>query len=267
MALSAQTQMILCGGGVAPEPAIKEFVERAGGDKAKILYVSFANNYPEWNAASFKEMIESYLPHTDTVSFAPFLRPVLNADGHEILNDENEPQFFEELSEKEKTLFHRQVSEASAIWFSGGNQDRFMRVMGRHPDTKKLLQEAFLSGKLMAGTSAGAAVAAQIMVVGHRYQPHFWQEPGLGFLNAVIDQHLFVKGRVERFRSSVQDNQAEVRYGIGIDEDAAILVTDGNRLTVFKGGSDVLIIDPRDTSSGKMKEIRLRPGERFDLLD
>lgn len=265
--LVAQTQIILCGGGSEPTTAMKEFVSRAGGAQANILFVGFAASFPEETANSFKETIESYLPGANAVTLSPFLKPAYDSKGERILNDENDVQFVEELSENEQSSFITQIKLASAIWLSGGMQDRFMRIMERYPKIKKELQDFFASGKLIGGSSAGAAVAAEVMVIGHKITKKFWQSPGMGFLAAVVDQHLFARDRVERLRSSVKEYRSKVRYGVGIDEDAAILVTGGTHLTVIEGGNDVLIIDPRDTTSGTMKEIRLKGGAYFDLVN
>lgn len=246
---------------------MKEFIARAGGAQAHILFIGFAASFPEKTATSFKETIESHLPGANAVTLSPFLKPAYDSKGERILNDEDDVQFVEELSEEEQASFLSQIKSASAIWLSGGLQDRFMRIMERYPKLKKEMQDFFASGKIIGGSSAGAAVAAEVMVIGHKITKKFWQSPGMGFLAAVIDQHLFARDRVERLRSSVKEYQTKIRYGVGIDEDAAILVTDGNHLKVIEGGNDVLIIDPRDTSSGTMREIRLKAGEHFDLVN
>lgn len=263
--LPAQTQLLLCGGGQEPVSAMEELVQRAGGPQATLLFIGFAASYPEKTAARFQENIEQLTDGNATVMNSPFLSPAFDAGGERLLNEDNEPQFVEELSNAQQIELASQLEKATGIWLSGGIQDRFMRIMERYPELKKNLIKQFKAGKIVGGSSAGAAVAAEIMVTGSKKKNTFWQMPGMGFIGALIDQHLFVRNRVDRFRASMREYQTKVRWGMGIDEDAAVLITGGRSLTVMEGGNDVLIIDPRDLSGGTMKEVRLKPGEHFEL--
>jgi len=265
MVIGQATQLLLCGGGIEPTTAIKEFVHRAGDERAQILFIGFSASYPEESGASFRETIESVLLKQNLVQESPMLSPAYDKAGKRIYNEDLEPQFVEELSDTQQKQLLLQLETATAVWLSGGIQDRFMRMMGRYPEIKKALLNFFHSGKIIGGTSAGAAVAAAVMVTASQAKNSFWQMPGMGFIGAVVDQHLFYRDRVERFRASVNEYKNRVRYGIGIDEDGAVLVTNGNRFSVMEGGTDALLIDTRSAKNGQMSEIRLKPGDEFVL--
>jgi len=103
-------------------------------------------------------------------------------------------------------------------------------------------------GRIIAGTSAGAAVQSEAMIsvsgfpdgsiddgldpldfgltkaIEQPAQRGLLVSRGLGFLNdAIIDQHFSqYRGRLGRLaRATIEQN---IRYGIGIDEDTAIVV-------------------------------------------
>jgi cyanophycinase len=122
----------------------------------------------------------------------------------------------------------------TGIWLAGGDQLRLCQRL----DTLGLLdrlRERYRSGATLAGTSAGAAALSEVMIAGGSARhPHdvagVQLARGLGFWpDAIIDQHFSQRGRLARLLAAILAHPNH--YGIGIDEDTAVL-TDPTRQTV-----------------------------------
>lgn len=143
------------------------------------------------------------------------------------------------------------LKNASLIYISGGDQNRFMEIVS-NTAVYSAIHEAYLNGSVIAGTSAGAAVMSKKMITGneHKYPEYTGYfrtleannieiKEGLGLLqNGIIDQHFVWRMRMNRLISAVLENPEET--GIGIDESTAILV-EGNTATVY-GNYQVIVI-------------------------
>ncbi|RYG56566.1 MAG: cyanophycinase, partial [Alphaproteobacteria bacterium] len=136
-------------------------------------------------------------------------------------------------------------------------------------------------GGLLAGTSAGASVMSETMLVGgssseshHIGDVHM--APGLGLIrNAIIDQHFAQRGRIGRLLGAVAHNPRLL--GVGIDEDTAIQVA-GSRFEVLGSGA-VYVVDAEEVTQSNIAEARsacalsmhdvrlhvLAAGDSFDL--
>jgi cyanophycinase len=138
---------------------------------------------------------------------------------------------------------------------------------------------------VIAGTSAGAAVMSETMlVVGGDEQSHVIggsvrMAPGLGLLgDVIIDQHFMERGRFGRLMGAVAQNPKNL--GIGIDEQTAIVVERGNGFYVLGSGA-VYVIDGTEVTYSNVAEEDLKKtlsiynvrmhmlsqGDRFDLLN
>ena len=131
------------------------------------------------------------------------------------------------------------LKRAKLIYIGGGDQVRFMEIINYNPEVKNLLKSAYQNGKMIAGTSAGAAVMSEVMITGNQLKYNDYEntfdnieiknvetKQGLGFIKtAVIDQHFVVRSRYNRLLSLIIENPTY--KGIGIDEGTAILVKNG----------------------------------------
>ena len=131
------------------------------------------------------------------------------------------------------------LKTAKLIYIGGGDQVRFMEIINSNPEVKNLLKSAYQNGKMIAGTSAGAAVMSEVMITGNQLKYKDYEntfdnieiknvetKQGLGFIKtAVIDQHFVVRSRYNRLLSLIIENP--IYKGIGIDEGTAILVKNG----------------------------------------
>lgn len=132
------------------------------------------------------------------------------------------------------------LKTAKLIYIGGGDQVRFMEIINSNPEVKNLLKSAYQNGKMIAGTSAGAAVMSEVMITGNQLKYKDYEntfdnieiknvetKQGLGFIKtAVIDQHFVVRSRYNRLLSLIIENPTY--KGIGIDEGTAILVKNGS---------------------------------------
>lgn len=148
------------------------------------------------------------------------------------------------------------LENAKLIFITGGDQERFMRVVLNTP-VYSAIHKAFAKGATIAGTSAGAAVMSQSMISGHELigdttlratfrkvkDKNIDIQPGLGLLtNVIVDQHFIVRSRYNRLLSALA--KFPDFTCIGIDEATAIIVT-GSQIKVV-GDSQVIVMKHPD---------------------
>jgi cyanophycinase len=169
---------------------------------------------------------------------------------------------------------------AAGVFFSGGDQLRISSQIGDTPIEQRV-REIHERGGLIAGTSAGASMMSETMLVkgtsGESYKiGDLHMAPGLGLVrDVIIDQHFAERGRFGRLFGAVAHNPREL--GIGIDEDTA-LVLQGSRFEVIGNGCVYVadgagvthsnIAEARPERSLSMYDIRLHvlsSGDSFDL--
>jgi cyanophycinase len=138
------------------------------------------------------------------------------------------------------------VKNASAIFFTGGDQLKISSKLGGTSlltHIRALYEER---GGVIAGTSAGAAAMGASMLVSHgteqshKVEGAFYMARGLGLVrDLVIDQHFAQRARIERLVGAVAEDPGVL--GIGIDEDTAVIFED-NLLRIIGSGA-VYVVD------------------------
>jgi cyanophycinase len=174
----------------------------------------------------------------------------------------------------------RTLDGAAGVFFSGGDQLRISSQIGDTPIEQRV-REIHEHGGLIAGTSAGASMMSETMLVkGASGESHkigdLHMAPGLGLVrDAIIDQHFAERGRFGRLFGAVAHNPREL--GIGIDEDTALVLRE-SRLRVIGRGC-VYIVDGAGVTHSNIAEARperalsmydvrlhvLSSGDAFDL--
>ena len=168
----------------------------------------------------------------------------------------------------------------SAIFMTGGNQLKLSSLI-TGTAFGDAIQEAYQRGVVVGGTSAGASILAEHMIAfgagGSTPKQRMSQlSAGLGLLRGVvIDQHFEQRNRYGRLLSLVA--QSPSLLGLGIDEDTAAVIHDGDRLEVIGRGA-VTIVDGEDVVSNAFAAKRTTPllvsgvvihvlpaGSQFDL--
>jgi cyanophycinase len=133
---------------------------------------------------------------------------------------------------------------ARGVFFSGGDQLRISSQIGDSP-VEHFVRRLHATGGVVAGTSAGASVMSDTMLVrGTSSETHrvgdLDMAAGLGLIsNVIVDQHFAERGRIGRLLGAVAQNPRVL--GVGIDEDTAVIV-EGDGLRVL-GSGGVYIAD------------------------
>jgi cyanophycinase len=157
----------------------------------------------------------------------------------------------------------RVLDDAKVVFFTGGDQLRITSQIGDTPIYSRL-KEIFDEGGTLAGTSAGASVMTETMVVSgeseatNKIGDLIRLAPGFGFVGGiVVDQHFAQRGRVARLLGVVAQNPRIL--GIGLDENAAVRIRRG----VFQviGDGAVYVLD-----ASKMSFTNVAEGDPDDSL-
>ncbi|MFN3667858.1 MAG: cyanophycinase [Brevundimonas sp.] len=169
---------------------------------------------------------------------------------------------------------------AAGVFFSGGDQLRISSQIGDTP-IERQIRELHRRGGVIAGTSAGASVMSETMLVKGASSESYrigelHMAPGLGLVrDVIIDQHFAERGRYGRLLGAVAHNPRLL--GIGIDEDTAVVVT-GRRFRVIGSGA-AYVVDGETATHSNIAEARsdralsmfdvrmhvLSSGDGFDL--
>lgn len=135
---------------------------------------------------------------------------------------------------------------AKVVFFTGGDQLRITSQLGDSLVYRRV-EEIYARGGTVAGTSAGASVMSETMLVSgngdqsHRLQNAIEMAAGLGLIkDVVIDQHFAERGRLGRLLAAVAQNPRKL--GVGIDENTAIVVTRQEFFEVIGEGA-VYVLD------------------------
>jgi cyanophycinase len=238
----AEQRLVLIGGGPRPSRALSTFVDWAGGPRARVLVVNWAANDPKEALAAFRRDLEPYRPAA--------VRAVPRAP----------------LDALAKARLREQLAWATAVYFTGGDQDRIMDVL-RDRSLMEQVRARYDEGVVFAGTSAGTAVMSAIAITGDGDRTvidgdEVETREGLGLLPGVIlDQHFIRRQRQNRLFGLVLKHPDLL--GLGVDEGTALLVR-GNREVQVVGASRVVVVQAEPDGDG-MKLALLAPGDTFDL--
>lgn len=201
--------LVIVGGGKMPDEVRKEFVKLAGGEAAKLVVIptaSAAADEPK-DAGSFTK------PWTDAGVKAVSL--LHTRDRKEADSDD----------------FVKPLADATAVWFSGGDQSRITATYAG-TKTESAFKKVLARGGVVGGTSAGAAVMSDLMITGGTDTAT--TGTGLGFLpGVVVDQHFTQRNRLKRLEGVVAKNPEYA--GLGIDEGAAVILKQGRFLQIVGG--------------------------------
>ncbi|KAB3537690.1 cyanophycinase [Alkaliphilus pronyensis] len=235
MAIKEKTRLIIIGGGEdkkANKDILKEVVHLAGGKQSKIAIITTATNYPLEVGEEYKRLFYD-----------------LDAERVETINIINR-------KEANRRQISEELKEMTCVFFVGGDQLRISSILGGTVFHCHVL-EAVKNGVIVAGTSAGASMMSEVMVVEGEEEDAprkctIKMAPGMGFLDEVIiDQHFNQRGRIGRLLGAVAQNP--VSLGIGIDEDTAMIVNNQNEIRVI-GSGVITIVDGRDIDYTNISE-------------
>ncbi len=213
---------------------LKKFLELAGGDKAEILIVPVASDFPEFAADVYTQAFKKLSVANPRVLRATSRQDVVQADAEKLLDG------------------------ITGVFMTGGDQMRLVSLLGGTKLADKVREMVRNTEVVLAGTSAGAAAMSTSMIVrgepsSHPHKNAVKLSPGLGFLkNVIIDQHFTERGRISRLITAVSYNPYNL--GIGIDENTAIILNGNGSLEVFGAGS-ATIVDGSQITFNEIAEV------------
>lgn len=151
------------------------------------------------------------------------------------------------------------LSAAAGVWICGGQQSRLADAyLGTAVEGE--LQRVILRGGVIGGTSAGAAIMSRVMIASGGEQPEL--ATGFDLLpDAIVDQHFTERGRIVRSRLAVARHVDH--FGLGIDEDTAVIVS-GRDVQVVGGGAATVLLGASPFQPAT--ETRIETGGRVDLI-
>lgn len=228
-------RLFIVGGGTQPPALVKEFVDLAGGSRARIIVFAMASasglTSGEAKAADLRKLgatainvhVNSTQANTDSVA--------------------------------------RLLDGATGVWFGGGDQSRLTAAL-RGTMTERAIHRLYRDGAVIGGTSAGAAVMSAAMITGDERFPggrvprdtsaeafstiargNVVLDSGFALMsNAIVDQHFLRRKRHNRLVSLVLEHPT--RLGVGIDESTAIVVEPDGTWRVA-GASVAVVYDAR----------------------
>ena len=213
---------------------LKKFLSLAGDEKAEILIVPVASDFPEFAADVYVQAFRNLGVPNPRVLRATSRQDVVQADVNKLLDGVN------------------------GVFITGGDQMRLVSLLGGTEFADKLRHMVRDTNIVLAGTSAGAAGMSTSMIVrgestSHPHKNSVRLSPGLGFLkNIIIDQHFTERGRISRLITAVSFNPYNL--GIGIDENTAIILDGKGILEVFGQGS-VTVVDGSKITFNEIAEV------------
>jgi len=252
-------QLVIIGGAEDKEgdcKILREFVRRAGGTKARIVIMTAATELP-------REVGENYI--------RVFER--LGAEDVRIVDTETR-------EDARSSTALEAIANATGIFFTGGDQARITSTL-KDTELDAAIHKRFSEGAVIGGTSAGAAVMPDVMIVEGDSETNprvnvVEMGPGMAFLpGIVVDQHFSQRGRLGRLLSALAQQPAVL--GFGIDENTAVVVN-GNEFQVVGEGC-ITVVDVGEISHCNVDDLLkdepmaicgaklhiLPDGYRFDL--
>ncbi|ALW83787.1 cyanophycinase [Hymenobacter sedentarius] len=160
------------------------------------------------------------------------------------------------------------LDRANGVMFTGGDQLRLTALLGGTQFLQRLRERYHKEHFVIAGTSAGAAAMSTAMIYQGRNDAGFRKDEihlsaGLQLLpDVAIDTHFVTRGRIVRMAQIIAGNPGCL--GIGLEEDTAVLVTDGRELEVL-GNGVVVLVDGLDCTGNTLPQVK--PGEVFSIRD
>ncbi|MGE3779085.1 MAG: cyanophycinase [Pirellulaceae bacterium] len=227
--------LFLGGGGDLPSGVLDEFVRRGGGKQARLVVIPTAGG--DEGVRDVERILAGWRRH-DLASV-------------EVLHTRDR-------EEADRDSFVAPLRQATAVWFSGGQQSRLAEAFGGTLVERELLALLNRDG-VIGGTSAGAAIQSRRMIAGGNPLPQISQ--GFDLLpDGVVDQHFSERKREARLQAAIADGPPA--FGLGIDEGTAVVV-EGRRLRVLGRGKAWVYLPP--SPRRPLSVTGLAAGEETDL--
>lgn len=150
------------------------------------------------------------------------------------------------------------LKQADGIFITGGNQARLKKMLDGTRFIEILKERYYNEDFVIAGTSAGAMILSEYMIDPGGDEESVLKNTvrltkGFSFIpGTIIDTHFFERGRFPRLAESLLKKKKFT--GIGISEDTALIVTEGNEVRAIGSGT-VTIMEIDENSNTNYDEI------------
>ncbi|HLN20973.1 MAG TPA: cyanophycinase [Bacteroidales bacterium] len=217
------------------EGVLKQVIGEMRKKKPVIAVLPFASHYQEELAGVYEEAFGKIGHKTD-------------------------PMVIHERDEVDDKKNLEKLINADGLFITGGDQSKLKNTLD---GTRflEIMHERYQNEEfVIAGTSAGAMIMSEQMIDTGSSEESVMKgitklTKGFGFLpKTIIDTHFFNRGRLARLTEALMQKKSFM--GIGISEDTALVITDGNEMRAIGSGT-IIIIDDADvinTNYHKVKE-------------
>lgn len=226
------------------EEILKRFVKELKGENPTVAVVTTASSEPEESARSYiKVFKELGIKNVEIVDIR---------DRVDALKDE----------------YCDVIRRSAGVMFTGGDQLKLTAILGGTNFLEVIKERYTYNDFIVAGTSAGAAALSTPMIYEGETNKGMLKgdiriTTGLEFLkNVAIDTHFIQRGRIIRMAQCISTNPGCI--GIGLEEDTAILVTNGRDVEVIGTGL-VTVVDGKDITRNSIYEIET--GQPFTVFN
>lgn len=160
------------------------------------------------------------------------------------------------------------VRKAAGVMITGGDQLKLTAILGGTCFLEIIKERYTFDDFIIAGTSAGAAALSTPMIYeGEKNKGMLKGDvritTGLEFMkNVAIDTHFIQRGRIVRMTQCIATNPGCI--GIGLEEDTAILVTNGEDVEVIGTGL-ITVVDGMNITRNTIFEIET--GQPFTVCN
>ncbi len=161
------------------------------------------------------------------------------------------------------------LKKADVVMFTGGDQLRLTHIFGGTAFHHLLLEKYENEEFLISGTSAGAAASSNNMIYqGSSHEALHKGEVkitgGLGFINnVIIDTHFVQRGRIGRLLYACASNP--INLGVGLGEDAGLLITGGHSMEAIGSGL-IMLIDATHMKDTSISDVEMGAPVSIDHL-
>lgn len=211
---------------------LREFIRAAGGTQAHIAIMTAATRLPAEVGSEYSQIFQR-----------------LGAASTAVVRTE-------QRQDAEAASALEAIAQATGIFFTGGDQSRIVDFIKGTP-LDQAIRQRHQAGAVIGGTSAGAAMMPDEMIVGGASVSNPSVDavslgPGMGFLpGIVVDQHFAQRGRLGRLLAALVLQPAVL--GLGIDEDTAIIVR-GDEFEVVGQGA-ITVVDESEATYNNLAEL------------
>ena len=147
----------------------------------------------------------------------------------------------------------KRIQGAHAVFFTGGDQKKLVSLIAQ-TELLTAIKNKYYSDKnfIVGGTSAGAMAMPETIITGGLIREALFKgdisiAKGFDMIkNIIVDTHFIKRGRIARLAHAVALNTSCL--GIGLGEDTALIISEGNRAECIGSGM-VIIIDGSNVTS------------------